>query len=166
LLFCSTLVRSSHSFRHYLAFRLCPCLKFTQLQTLTRFFDSTLSEVHTTSDTNLLFRLDLVRSSHNFGHYLAFSTHPCPKITLLRTPTYFFHLPLSEVHTTSDTISPIRLDLVRSSRSFRHNLAISNCPCLKFTQLRTLIRFFDPPLSEVHTASDTRPLFQVGLVQS
>ncbi|MEC1524520.1 hypothetical protein P9D43_21175, partial [Neobacillus niacini] len=44
----------------------------------------------------------LVRSSHDFGLYLAFYALPCPKFTRLRTLPRFFRPTLSEVHTTSD----------------------------------------------------------------
>ena len=155
LLFRSTLVRSSHNFRHYLAFSTRPCLKFTQLRTPTYFFHLPLSEVHTTSDTHSFFRLALVRSSHIFGHYLAIPARPCPKFTQLQTLSCFFDSNLSEVHTTSDTILLFRSTLVRSSHNFRHTLIFSTRPCLKFTQLRTLTCFFDSTLSEVHTTSDT-----------
>ncbi len=162
----STIVRSSHIFRHKLAYSIRPCPKFTHLRTQSCFFDPPLSEVHTASDTNSPIRFDLVRSLHIFGHNLAFSIRPCPKFSQLRTLTRLFDWTLSEVHTSSDTTWLFRLDLVRSSRSFRHNLAFSTRPCLKFTQLRTPTYFFHLPLSEVHTASDTNLLFLLALVRS
>ena len=80
------LVRSPHGFRHYHAFSALPCPKSPRLQTLSRFFCSSLSEVPTASDTITLFLLFLVRSPHGFGHHLAFSSS------------------LSEVCSASDTI--------------------------------------------------------------
>ncbi|MDR7080659.1 hypothetical protein J2Y03_005750 [Neobacillus niacini] len=165
-LFQLFLVRSHRGFRHYLAFSALPCPKSPRLQTLSRFFSSSLSEARTASDTILPFQLFLVRSPHGFRHYLAFSALPCPKSAQLRTPSLFFSSFLSEVPTASDTITLFSLFLVRSPHGFRHYLAYSALPCPKPPRLQTLSCLFNSSLSEVPTASDTITLFQLFLVRS
>ncbi len=107
LLFRLSLVRSCHDFRHDPAFSALPCPKSAQLQTRSCFFGSPLSKAATTSDTILLFRLSLVRSSprlqtrillfrlslvrslRNFRHDPAFSVLPCPKLPRLGAQSVF-----------------------------------------------------------------------------
>ncbi len=170
--FWLSLVRSSLNFGHNLGFSAFRCPKFSLLRTQSRLFGSTLSEVSTTSDTIWLFGsplsevhstsdtipafgLSTVRSSHYFGHNLGFSALPCPKFTQLRTQSGLFGSPLSEVLTTSDTISAFRLYLVRSLLNFGHNPVSLALHCPKFSLLRTQSSFLAPPQSEVHTTSDT-----------
>ena len=148
-------VRSFFDFGHYLACSTNPSPKFFRLRTLSRLFGDSLSEVCSTLYTILLVWRSLVRSLLGFGHNLTCSTNPSPKLARLRTLSHLFYESMSEVCTTSDTISLVLRTQVRSWLGFRHNLACSAIPCPKFARLRTLSHLFYESLSEVCWTSDT-----------
>ena len=159
-------VRSFFDFGHYLACSTNPSPKFFRLRTLSRLFGDSLSEVCSTLYTILLVWRSLVRSLLGFGHNLTCSTNPSPKLARLRTLSHLFYESMSEVCTTSDTISLVLRTQVRSWLGFRHNLACSAIPCPKFARLRTLSHLFYESLSKVFSTSDTISLVQRFQVRS
>jgi len=135
------------------------------IKDLTLFGDS-LSKVFSTSDTISLVQRFQVRSLLDFGHTLACLAIPCPKSARLRTLSHLFYESLSEVGSTSDTISLVLRIHVRSLLDFGHNLTCSAVPCPKFARLRTLSHLFYESLSEVSSTSDTIPLVQRFFVRN
>ena len=128
------LVGSSLDFGHRFISVVLHCPKFIRLRTMRYLFCITLSEVHPTSDTALSLWYCLVRSSSDFGHRFIFLVLPCPKFTRLRTPSHLSVITLSEVHSTSDTISSFWYCLVRYSLNFGHYLILLLLPCLKLNR--------------------------------
>ncbi len=158
-------VRSWLGFRHHLAFLVIPCPKSDRLQTLSRLFGGLLSEVCSTSDTISLVLRIFVRSWLGFRHNLACLAISCPKLARLLTHYHLFSESLSEVGSTSGTISLVQRFLVRNLLNFRHNLACLEVPSPKLAWLQTLSRLFGGPLSEVGSTSDTILLVRRILVR-